>query len=408
MQRNGEENGGWKILLTEDETSYIQYPSCFLVDGFECPIPCKAPYRPTKPGKVKIARLARAFSGPITLRSSGQPKRSSEGNSRLSILPNGRKMVKDFYGFAEEPFAFTPHPRFLFMTEGHREVLNSLASAIRERKGFILLTGERGIGKTTLVQQLVQMFEPAIKAVPLYQPSDSFPELLENILRQLNLSLDERDRGSMVSRLNDYLHQISARDETLALIVDEAQDLSKKTMEELRLLCNSDPRRPRFLQEILVGSPEIADKLNSVDLRQLSQRITIRCQLKPLTEEESRQYIVHRLNQAGRSADEVCTPEAISLICRHGKGIPRIINIICYLALAAGYAFSKKKIDGALVGEVLPLLDRQKPSRRQRMKTGLDAFVEDLEKAPLIMKISYTLLAYSLGAAIISYFLSLD
>lgn len=317
-------------------------------------------------------------------------------------------MDNNFYGFSEEPFALDPDPRFLFLTEGHKEALESLVQGIRERKGFSLLTGEKGIGKTTLIHQLLQVLDPKNKAIPLYQPSKSFDELLEIILQELNLSMEEKNRGLMISKLNDYLYQKSAQDETLTIIVDEAQELSREIMEELRLLCSSDPRRPTFLQEILVGQPEIEDRLNSKDLSQLNQRITVRCKLNPLTEEESRQYIEHRLKKVGSSASEIYTPEALSFICRYAKGIPGAINRICYLALAAGYALSQKKVVGAVVEGISSILDRQEEGARKGVKNSISAFIDRFGESSLITKISYALLAYSFLVTIIFYLLTLE
>ena len=244
-------------------------------------------------------------------------------------------MLDEFYGFSEEPFGLTPDPRFFFSTENHREVIDSLVYGIEERDGFVLLTGEIGFGKTTLIQQLLTVLGPAIQAIPIYHPGETFDGLLEAMLQELRLPLQRKDRSFMTSQLNDYLKQKSARNETVVIILDEAQNLSKEVMEELRLLCISDPREPRRLKEVFVGRPQIEEKLRSVDLRQLNQRITTRCQLRPLTEEESWQYIEHRLNKVNKRAAEIFTSEAVSSICNYAKGIPRIINMVCHLALSA-------------------------------------------------------------------------
>jgi general secretion pathway protein A len=259
-------------------------------------------------------------------------------------------MLKEFYGFLEDPFNLNSDSRFFFLTQHHKKVLDSIVYGITERREFILLTGETGMGKTTLIHQLLQTLEPNIKAIPVYQPPKAFAELLEVILQNLKLPLGERSEKTMWSKFIEYISLGAAQDENLVIIVDEAQELSKEVMEELRLLCNPHPGR---LQEVFVGQPAIEDKLNSWDLRQLKQRFAIRCRLRPLNEEESWQFIEHRLSTVGSEISEIFTPEALSLICHYAEGIPLTINFLCTKALEAGYSHSKKPIDSSIVKEIL-------------------------------------------------------
>jgi general secretion pathway protein A len=315
-------------------------------------------------------------------------------------------MFNEFYGFSEEPFGFTPDLRFFFSTENLREVIDSLIYGIEKKEGFILLTGEIGVGKTTLIHQLLPMLGPAIQAIPIYRPPETFDGLLEVILQELHLPLQEKNRSFMISQLNNFLNQKSARNETVVIILDESQNLSKGVMEELRLLCTSDPRKPRRLKEIFVGRPQIEEKLRSEDLRQLNQRITTRRQLKPLTEEESSQYIEHRLNKVNTSAAEIFTSDAVSSICNYAKGIPRIINMVCYLVLSAGYVLSEKKVNWVIIKEVFAIVESQNPWRRQRM-ASLEASTERLGRSSLITMISVLLWTYSVLAWITFFYLRL-
>ena len=262
----------------------------------------------------------------------------------------GKNGYKEFYGFSEEPFAVDPDPRFLFLTQNHRDALSLVGYGIQERRGFILLTGEKGAGKTTFIQQLLRTLDPNVKAISIYDPPESFDQLLEVILRSLKLPVGERSKRAMWRQFMDYISQGAGQQENLAIITDNAQKLSKEFLEELRELWNPNPGR---LQGVFVGRPEIEDKLNSWDLRQLEQKIAIRCRLKPLTEEESLQYIEHRLNKVGGNISETFNPEALSLICRYSGGAPGTINAFCTQALWAGYSFSKKPIPPSLVKDIL-------------------------------------------------------
>jgi general secretion pathway protein A len=317
-------------------------------------------------------------------------------------------MHKEYYGFSEEPFALDPDPRFFFPTEPLNGILELLIQEITERKRFILVTGGTGTGKTTLIHQLLGRLDPKIRAVPIYQPCKTFEELLGIILRELKVPFGKETKGFMVSQLNEYVLQRSALDETLLIIVDEAQTLSTEAMEDLRLLSNSDPRRPKFLQELFIGDPEIQNRLKSRDLRQLQQRIAVRCQIPPLTHSESVRYIEYRLSRVGRRLTDVFTPKAVDLIGRHGQGVPRVINMLSYLTLSAGYTLSRKKIDAPAVKEVCSILERLKPSLRQRLEISLDAAFDRFESSPLSMRISYALLAYSILQWIVFYLLTLE
>ncbi len=259
-------------------------------------------------------------------------------------------MYNEFYGLSEKPFELLPDPKFLFLTISHRKIIASVMDGIRNRRGFISITGEVGTGKTTLIRYLLGKFEyeEKVKTVFIFHPTITFQELLKNILLELDLEVMKDSKGALLRQLDDYLTQMSARDETLVIIIDEAQDLSKEVMGELGML-------PKLasLQIVFVGQPEFEDKLNPQSLKQLKQRIEIKHQIRVFSEEESKDYINHRLRLVRSSSSETFTPKAISMICSHARGIPRLINLICDNAFLTGYSLSQKKIDVDIIHEVI-------------------------------------------------------
>lgn len=313
-------------------------------------------------------------------------------------------MYKEFYGFTEDPFGLEPNPGLLFLTENHKKIMESLLDGVRDRKGFMLLMGERGVGKTTLIRHFISLLGGKNKAVQLCRNFETVEEILKTILLELELPVGEQSKSRMAEQLGEYLIQKAEIDETLIIVIDNAQDLSKEILEELRLLAVQDPRRPSFLPEIFVGDFGIEEIMHSECLKQLGQRIVVRCMLGPLNEVESRQYIESRLVRVGSSTSKVFTPEALDLICSYGKGIPRVMNMICYLALSAGYALSKEKVDSAAVADIVSILGRQKPGRGSRRESFIRGLADSFGKSPLITRISYALLAYSFISGIAIYF----
>lgn len=254
-----------------------------------------------------------------------------------------------FYGFSENPFKVTPDPRFFFLSESHREALASIIYGINGRKGFILISGEGGIGKTSLIQYLSSSLGEKVPAVIIDQPDLPIEQLLTQIFLKLGLAPESQIKSSLIHQLNRYLIQRLARDENLAILIDEAHKLSKDAIEALRLLSNLETSSSKLLQIVLVGRPEIEAKLNSRDLRQFKQRIVIKNKMSPLTEEESKQYIDHHLKLVELRSSEIFTPKAISLICRYAKGIPGAINTTCDETFRIGQSLSQKMIDTAIV-----------------------------------------------------------
>lgn len=263
---------------------------------------------------------------------------------------------ESFYSFLKDPFAPHPDPDLFFLTDNCREVWNSVLQGIIERKGFILLTGESGIGKTTLMA-LVYLYLTTngrkVKVIPLFDPPNSIEDILRAVLQNLGFPAKEENKSAMLSLLDEDVLQRSAQGETVAMIFDEAQNLRKEVLEEIRLFANPNPRRPKFLQEIFVGAPQFEKKLNGRDLLILNQRFEVRCRLRPFTLEESLGYIEHRLNRVGSTTSKVLTPRAVYLIASHAKGIPGTLNRVCQEALSVAYAQMKEKVDSANVREAL-------------------------------------------------------
>jgi len=257
-----------------------------------------------------------------------------------------------FYGFSENPFDVTPDPKFFFPSESHSEALASLRYGITHRKGFVLILGEAGIGKTMLIQHLINTLDAQVKTVLFPQSQIPFEQMLKEMLIKLKLSPGLETKGSMMHELYDHLIGCLARDETIAVIIDEAENIGLDVIEEVRLLANLETSTSKLLQIVLVGQPELREKLRSDVIRQIKQRIVITCQIKPLTEKESMQYIDHRLKIAGSGSSEVFTDESLSLICRYAKGIPLALNTLCNNALSIGCSLSEQKISASTVKKV--------------------------------------------------------
>jgi len=258
-------------------------------------------------------------------------------------------MYERFYGFSQKPFELTPDTKFLYLTPGHRKALTSMVDGIKNRKGVVSVTGEVGTGKTTLVHSLLGSLDDQVKTAFVFHTTITSKDLLKMILRELGLEAPEESTAGLLNILIQYLAQVTAKEGIVVIIIDDAQDLSEMVLEQIQTLCDLQPVPTQF---VLVGQPELEDKLRSAALRQLREHIAIRCEIKPLQKEESEEYIDHRLRLVGSSSLDVFTQESISMICSYARGIPRVINVLCDNALLKGYSLSRKKIDRDIVLEV--------------------------------------------------------
>ena len=269
-------------------------------------------------------------------------------------------MYNEFYGFSENPFDLTPNPRFLYLTRSHREALASMTHGIKNRNGFISVTGNVGSGKTSLIYSLLENLGEKVKSVHIFHTTLTFNELLRTILSELHLAVVKEDTTDLLHQLTQYLHQMSSKDEMLAIIIDEAQDLPLQVMKDFQMLI---PLGSKGMKLVFVGQPNFDDKLNSEDLKPLKQSIEIRRQIRGFGEEESAKYIEHRLKLVGKSSSEIFSPEAISLICRYSRGIPRVINILCDNGLLMGYRSSQKEIDADMIRGAIKNLEGPHPRK---------------------------------------------
>jgi len=273
-------------------------------------------------------------------------------------------MYESFYGLRENPFNVTPNPEYIYLGENHREALAQLLYGVRERKGFIVITGEVGTGKTTLIHYLLDKMDgDHTKTALLFNPKLNVDDFIQYILKDLGVRVQGKTKGEYLHNLHRYLLHAYQRDERVILIVDEAQGLKPELLEEIRLLSNLETSRSKLIQIVLLGQPELDKTLSQPGFRQLRQRINLRYHLPPLSEKETRDYIGKRLRVAG-AKEQIFTERAIKEIYLKSGGIPRLINILCDNALLNGYALDQKVVNEKSVREVAKDLYIRKKSRR--------------------------------------------
>ncbi|MFN7941580.1 MAG: AAA family ATPase [Thermoanaerobaculia bacterium] len=267
-------------------------------------------------------------------------------------------MYLDFYGFREPPFSLTPDPRFLFFSDRHRDALAHVLYGIRQRKGFIQLTGEVGAGKTTLCRAALEQLGPEVHTALILNPVMSSVQLLRTILIELGLKPPGRlDRTMYLDLLNTFLLEQASLGQDVVLIIDEAQDLSPELLEQVRLLSNLETDQRKLLQIVLIGQPELKEMLDRSGLRQLRQRITVRYHLEPLSRDETTHYVHYRMQVAGGNGRPTFTNWAMSRIHRYSHGIPRLINAVCDTALLAGYVENSERLTGRHIGRAVRELE---------------------------------------------------
>lgn len=254
-------------------------------------------------------------------------------------------MYEAHVGCQERPFALVPDPRYFFASRGHREALQHLLYAIRRGEGFVVITGEVGTGKTTLVRTLLKRLDPHIETAVILNPCQSEEELLQTVLADLGVRLPPGTmRRGLLEALNAHLLEARAAGKRVVLIIDEAQDLPQRLLEQIRLLSNLETEREKLIQIILVGQVELSAKLCQRGLRQLNQRVAVRYRLPRLRPTETQAYVQHRLARAGVERHDLFTWGALRLVHRLSGGVPRLINVICDRALVAMYARRLKQV----------------------------------------------------------------
>jgi general secretion pathway protein A len=262
-------------------------------------------------------------------------------------------MYKSYFGLRDNPFNVNPDPRYLFLTKEIEEALSGLMYGVQNRKGFITLTGEVGTGKTTLVNRLLEWLQQRkVRTAFLFNSRMNTNQMFDFILAEFGISCDSRSKSQQLMRLNQWLLDRYRAGETAVLIVDEAQNLTYPVLEEIRLLTNLETSTEKLLQIVLSGQPELEEKLKLPELRQLRQRIMLRCKTGPLSKEQTHDYIAERLRIAGASGELIFSPKAVETVHLYSLGIPRVVNLLCEHSLINAYVEHERPIGQKIVEDV--------------------------------------------------------
>ncbi len=262
-------------------------------------------------------------------------------------------MYKHFFGLKNTPFSISPDPHYLFLTRHTQEALACLTYGIAERKGFILLTGEVGTGKTTILNRLLDwLHERRIATSFIFNPQLTVPEFFNFMMDDFCIPCESQMKSQLLLKLNRWLLDRYEASERAVLIVDEAQTLSLQLLEEIRLLTNLETPTEKLLQIVLAGQPELEENLDQPQLRQLRQRISLRAKTLPLDVDETRQYVAERLRIAGYDGDGIFTSEAVDAVYEYARGIPRLINVLCEHALINAFVEQRNPIPREIIREI--------------------------------------------------------
>src|SRR5580765_2135547 len=299
-------------------------------------------------------------------------------------------MYKSFFGLRENPFNVNPDPRFLYLTKQIEEALTGLMYGIQTRKGFITLTGEVGTGKTTLINRLLDwLHHRRARTAFLFNSRMNSSQLFDFILAEFDIACESKSKSQQLLKLNHWLLERYRDGETVVLIIDEAQNLTYPVLEEIRLLTNLETSTEKLLQIVLSGQPELEEKLKLPQLRQLRQRIMLRCKTAALSKEQTESYIVERLKIAGASDDAIFSAAAVDAIHIYSLGIPRVINLLCEHSLVNGFVEQQRPIQPKIVEEVarefqLDEVEPVAPTGGPRIDTDVynsEAFIQNLGEA---------------------------
>jgi general secretion pathway protein A len=317
---------------------------------------------------------------------------TTSGGAQVAGRESANIMYKKSYGLRENPFNVSPDPRYLFHTQQVEEALSSLTYGIQARKGIITLTGEVGTGKTTLVNRMLDwLHESATKTAFLFNSRMNSSQLFDFVLAEFDIPCESRSKSQQLMKLNQWLLERFRAGETAVLILDEAQNLTFPVLEEIRLLTNLETSSDKLLQIVLSGQPELDEKLNLPQLRQLRQRVMIRCKTAPLTKEQTHNYILERLKIAGATPGQqpIFSPAAMDTVHLYSLGIPRVVNLLCEHSLINAYVEQQRPIEPKIVEDVARefQLDEVEPTASpEGLRTSAElynseAFIQNLGEA---------------------------